>query len=521
MLRTSQTHPLSVDQVTTPYGGKIGLCFCPGRKQPDPVLGSWDRSLEADLVAIRDWGASALVTLLEQDELRRLGVKVLSERADELGLEWHHAPIRDMGVPNSQFESRWSYVGQRVRSLLTQGKHVVLHCRAGRGRTGMVAARLLVELGLSPEDAITAIRTARPGTIESDAQADHVRGCRPVSDHSVRMDQVLGCLLGGAVGDAFGYAVEFSTLAAIRARFGGAGIQHPVFDQGRLVVSDDTQMTLFTAEGLLRALRAAPDDDDRLIEEIRLAYLDWFSTQHGGGAETAVHGESGLLQHPPMWEIRAPGNTCLHALEMGGRGTVKEPINNSKGCGGVMRVAPCGLVPGWSAEKAFWIAADAAALTHGHPSGFVSAGALAAMINRLIAGDGLEGAIARATTLAEGWADGMETVAAVRTAMIEAASVTEESREMADHADRISRIGLGWVAEEALAIGIYAALVGRSFAEVIAIAANHDGDSDSTASIAGQIYGAWKGLGDLPNDWVRRLDVLDAVLAQAAELGAV
>lgn len=76
----------------------------------------------------------------------------------------------------------------------------------------------------------------------------------------------------------------------------------------------------------------------------------------------------------------------------------------------------------------------------------------------------------------------------------------------------VSRLGAGWVGEEALSVGLYSALTGRSFPEVLSIAANHSGDSDSTASIAGQLYGAWKGLADLPNEWIRKLDVLDILL---------
>jgi ADP-ribosyl-[dinitrogen reductase] hydrolase len=87
-----------------------------------------------------------------------------------------------------------------------------------------------------------------------------------------------------------------------------------------------------------------------------------------------------------------------------------------------------------------------------------------------------------------------------------------------DHASAVERLGKGWVGEEALAVSIYAALAGQSFREVFAIAANHDGDSDSTANIAGQLYGAWKGIADLPQSWTELLDVFDPAMRLVTEL---
>ena len=317
------------------------------------------------------------------------------------------------------------------------------------------------------------------------------------------MNRTLGVLLGGAVGDAFGYAVEFESLRSICARFGQDGIRAPVLDGGRLLVSDDTQMTLFTLEALLD-LPAAGDEANETSARDRLrdAYLDWQHTQAGTGS--GRHPVGRLALEPALRARRAPGNTCLSALAQGGDGSIAAPINNSKGCGGVMRVAPIGLFPDrYDAEQTFHLAAAAAALTHGHPSGFLSAGVLAAIVRHLIDGIDLVESAHRALAFLPAWKGHQETLAAVERALTLAAT------HAGDHAPAVRSLGEGWVGEEALAIALYATLVAPSYVDALVIAANHDGDSDSTASIAGQLWGAWHGIDGIPHDWVLALDVLD------------
>jgi ADP-ribosyl-[dinitrogen reductase] hydrolase len=202
----------------------------------------------------------------------------------------------------------------------------------------------------------------------------------------------------------------------------------------------------------------------------------------------------------------APGLTCLSALRAGGKGTIERPFNDSKGCGGVMRVAPIGMLAS-SPEDAAELAARAAALTHGHPSGYWSAGAMAAIVRMALDGAGLDDAARKASAIVAGRKGADETVKMIDAAL-KAASVARS-----DHREAIASLGNGgWCGEDALAIGLYSALSGKSFPQVLSIATNHDGDSDSTASIAGQLYGAAKGLADLPNQWIRRLDVLEILL---------
>lgn len=511
---TSQTHPLRIDAVETPTGGVIGMTFCPGKKQRHSISGHWDRDLTADLGVIKDWGAEALVTLMEPDELAWVEVGHLGDAVEALGLDWYHLPIRDVHPPGQRFENRWILYGLRLRRLLRRGGRVVLHCRGGLGRTGTVAARLLVELGMNPDDAMTAVRAARPGTIETAAQEAHVRACTEPEHNEAYLDRALGCLLGGAIGDAFGYAVEFDHLEAIEQRFGPAGLRDPVLIDGQMQVSDDTQMTLFTLEGLARA----PDHatPDQLITSIRHAYADWLDTQAGQSKGAGITGT--LATRKAMRHRRAPGTTCLSALRAGGHGTPERPINASKGCGAMMRVAPIGWLTAHQRVAAFDLAARAGALTHGHPDGWASAGMLAALIGELFYGKGLRRALAdsksiAATSLAQQRveADLLRTVARAE---------VSAKRLRHDPSRAIAQIGQGWVGEEALAIALYATLSAGSFEDAVRRAANHDGDSDSTAAIAGQIWGAWKGIDSLPMAWVRRLDVLPECLHGVAQLAS-
>lgn len=180
MIRTSQTHPLIINAVSISSGeGLIGITFCPGKKQKDAMTGIWERDLETDLKYIIDWGASALVTLIEQHEIESLGVTGLLDMAESLGLEWHHLSIRDRDIPTASFEEQWVSVSPHLRQLLNEGKKIVVHCKGGLGRAGTIAARLLVELGEDPDVAIKQVRDVRPGAIETSEQEDYV-GHSPV-----------------------------------------------------------------------------------------------------------------------------------------------------------------------------------------------------------------------------------------------------------------------------------------------------------------------------------------------------
>ena len=173
----SWLEPLPIDVVRAPdTEGRIGMSYCPGRYLRGWGLIGGQRDLPTDLERIRRWGARTMVTLLQESEFRTLGVPDLAETVPDRGFDWFHAPIRDFSAPGSAFELAWAEAGPVVRERLRQGEDVLLHCRAGLGRTGTVAARLLVEFGDDPETAIATVRRARQGTVENVEQADYIRG---------------------------------------------------------------------------------------------------------------------------------------------------------------------------------------------------------------------------------------------------------------------------------------------------------------------------------------------------------
>ncbi|MBM3140180.1 MAG: ADP-ribosylglycohydrolase family protein [Chloroflexi bacterium] len=322
-------------------------------------------------------------------------------------------------------------------------------------------------------------------------------------------ERVLGCLLGGAIGDALGAPLEFMSLQEIRHRWGQRGALTYAPLNGRTgVITDDTQMTLWTIEGLLRARSSEQQGRDTdTVAVIHRAYLRWLHTQgvpwtSARGPHIEDPGPTGwLVTNRRLFDEQAPGNTCLSALRSGLVGSPAEPINDSKGCGGAMRVAPVGLV----AEHPFELAMAVAAITHGHPSGYLAAAAFARVVADLLSGRSLPEAINAAheeLTLRTGH---QETSAAM-------SSAVDLERSSSGTAEDVERLGGGWVAEEALAIAIYCALRATDFRSGVILAANHSGDSDSTASMTGNLLGAKLGLGGLPPDLVEGLEARDLIM---------
>ncbi|MBC6449111.1 ADP-ribosylglycohydrolase family protein [Actinokineospora xionganensis] len=335
-------------------------------------------------------------------------------------------------------------------------------------------------------------------------------------DRVIPVDQWLGCLLAGAVGDALGGPVEFLSIADIRARFGPDGTTgYADAYGGRGKITDDTQLTLFTLEAMIRGHIAK-----RLLyfeqhpsSVLQHAYQRWLHTQgvpwHKAAGSYAMQAEPDgwLIGERDLFHRRAPGSTVLHALEGyaagAERGTMSHRLNDSKGCGAVMRAAPCAL---WSEDPldGFVIAAQAGALTHGHPSGYLAAGALAFLVHRLLDGAELPDAIADVRAELVTWEDSAETVAALDGAV----ALAERGRPSPE---ALAGLGGGWVGEEALAIGVCAALAADDLADGLLLAVNHSGDSDSTGSICGNLLGSVHGVGAIAADWLAELELRDVI----------
>lgn len=273
-------------------------------------------------------------------------------------------------------------------------------------------------------------------------------------------DKISACLLGGAMGDAMGADIEFWSLDQIRRD----GIR--ASDS----ITDDTQMTLFTAEGLIRArVRAAERGICAPEAVVHHALLRWYVTQ-GGRPQMQVC-DRGLIADPRLHRRRAPGLTCVSALAEATR-FGETALNDSKGCGTIMRVAPCALIAS-DVRQAEQLARDTSALTHGHVLGIEAAVAQARILFELLHGASLADAVGAVALSAP-----------IMRALDAAMTAPDDGRP-----ETVERQGAGWVAEEALSIAVYAARVGRDPDHGLRIAAIHSGDSDSTAAIAGNLLG--------------------------------
>lgn len=331
-------------------------------------------------------------------------------------------------------------------------------------------------------------------------------------------DRVRGSLIGGAIGDALGCPVEFIfTYEDIKRQYGENGITK--FDATESLISDDTQMTLFTALGLLNA----KEQNIAPIDAIRNAYIEWLYTQKGFRHKQYSNCWIGDL--PELNVCRAPGNTCITALEHIVQG--KDPMNSSKGCGGVMRIAPVPLY-GLSQNRIEDVsalnelAADAAELTHKHPLGYIPAYVMSHIIYCLGTDENptLEAFrkyVCEAMRMAENkYADKSLSVQTIRTLVDLALELS--CKDLPEN-ECVYQIGEGWVAEETLAIAIYCcAKHFDNFEKAIIASVNHGGDSDSTGAVTGNIMGAAIGYEAIPQHLKADLQLHDVILHVADDL---
>lgn len=336
-----------------------------------------------------------------------------------------------------------------------------------------------------------------------------------------------GCLVGGAIGDALGAPVEFMTTSQIISKFGQNGITDFVEFPGNIgEFTDDTQMTLFTAEGLLRAWHRAmlKGIEGAMHQIVHESYLRWLHTQGGqlidGKPNKGMREkENGwLIRRNELFKLRAPGNTCLSALSSGNAGSIESPINNSKGCGGIMRMAPVGLVFPGRNEYCFKVGSDFAAFTHGHPSGYLSAAFFASLVSDLAIGTDLKIAISKSVIILKQQPGHEKTSDAIQKAVdLYFAKKHALPTDKIALAGLIEQLGCGWVGEEALAISLFCCLCFQyDFKSGVLAAVNHSGDSDSTGSITGNILGLINGIGAIPKKWISNLGSSD-IVSQVAE----
>jgi ADP-ribosylglycohydrolase/protein-tyrosine phosphatase len=535
--KTSDSDPIRVDflpQHLLGTSGRIGMTFAPGKKDHG-MYALWNRDLGADLGHLVDvYGAAVLVSLVEDAELDLLSIRDLPAQADAAGLELLRFPFRDAGVPAS-VEAGAAIVGA-VLDAAVSGRNVVIHCRGGLGRTGLVAACCLVALGCDATDGISHVRAARAGAVETRGQEQFIhsfakehRGTRrpgEIEANRPPLARFRGCLLGGAIGDALGYPIEFEKSAiAILSKHGNTAPADLIGRRGGLaLVSDDTQMTLFVAEGVIRGIQRGRDRGIvSMPGSVQRSLVRWYATQTGIPLGP-VWGEwpGWLVRDRRLHVRRAPGNTCMSSLaaqlELRAEPGVDEPPNDSKGCGAVMRSAPIGLAAG-SRELAFDLGRSAGALTHGHPSGYLSAAYFASIIHDVSRGVELADAMDLAGPALVASPGHEEMITIVRAVHAAAKGGPPSPQE-------IERIGGGWTGEEALGIALLCALTAdvgspEGIAEALWRSVAHGGDSDSTGSITGNLLGAMVGVERLPARWLEQVELRDVVERIADDLHAV
>lgn len=325
--------------------------------------------------------------------------------------------------------------------------------------------------------------------------------------HTIDKEHFQGCLLGGAIGDALGYPIEFDSQAEILALYGPEGIRDlKLSKKGKALISDDTQMMLFTGEGILNAWEKKVDPAYAIWE----AYLRWYSTQGYPLAAPLKYGN--LYENTELHVRRGPGITCLSALATGKMGNRNTLLNNSKGNGTVMRVAPVALIHVDDTRKSFRLGMESGMITHGHPTAALSSGFLAAMLSEILKGHDIRESVMLSLELLDDYREAEETREAVEKALrlVDFDIAAEEA---------IPIIGPGKVAEEALAIAIYSSLsYSHDFKEGVIRSVNHGGDSDSTGIVTGYILGAYLGVSAIPEKWQQQVELADVILKMADDL---
>ena len=485
-MKTSHTHPLHIAEVYPgPAMGKIGITFCPGKRQPDAMTGSWARDLDTDLDAISSWGAVAVVTLIERAEMRLLNVANIGDKVAARHMVWHHLPIRDVTMPGPEFEASWREVGERLRHQLRSGFNVLVHCKGGLGRAGTIAARLLTELGWKPDRAIAEVRRVRPGAIETAAQERHVCNVkafdereRDTSLEGMR-DRAVGAFLGLAVGDAIGTTLEFSGRDSLPLLTGMAGGGPFQLQPGEW--TDDTAMALALGDSL-------EDCDGLDPKDLMRKFVSW--RDEGSYSCTGKCFDIGLTTSSALSRFKRTGDPLAGSTDP-----------ETAGNGSLMRLAPV-AVRHFRQRDAMRSAAELQSrTTHAAPEAVDACVAFAEMLADAINGWTPQRVISDRGGSVRPWAGRIEAIMA------------GSWRSKARNEIRSS----GYVAHS-----LEAALwcVGRtgSFAEAVLLAANLGDDADTTAAITGQLAGALYGARSIPQAWRETVTLGARIEAMAGRL---
>ena len=462
------------------------------------------------------FGIRHFIDLTEEGELRPYAHLLPSDAT------YTRFPIKDCSAPTSV--ERVRRLLQRIEDFKKTNGYVYVHCRGGVGRTGTIVACYLSQNCEEPDlkHTLEVLRgnfsempkSAYRNIPETKAQIDFIEQFINTNmiykeGQAERVaDSIRGSMMAGAAGDALGYEVEFKSRRTILSRFGDQGITKFALDSnGKALISDDTQMSLFTANGILMGLTRGfmRGIGGRPEKYVTKAYLDWYYTQTDRKHETPTDDwhATWLRDLPEMALRRAPGNTCMNACESLLRGV--EVQNNSKGCGGIMRVAPLALLNagytsrdnrGYSVEELAEAGGYIAECTHKHPLGFLPASLLTVLLYKVVpmtteqVREEIDDIVNDTVNILDHIYKGKYESEKAYLKTLTDKAVRLAHSDISD-ADAISELGEGWVAEETWAIALYCAIRHiDSVEDAIIASVNHDGDSDSIGSVCGNIMGA-------------------------------
>ncbi|WP_244472936.1 ADP-ribosylglycohydrolase family protein [Methylobacterium sp. Leaf100] len=459
MTKTTDNPIRIAEVVVGRHGGRIGITFAPGKKQPHGMSGPHDRDLGTDLDAIAAWDAAAVVTLMEAHELEEVRIAAIGEEVRRRHMEWYHASIVDVSVPDAAFEVTWPALSVRLRGLLARGARVLVHCRGGLGRSGSVAARLLVENGVEAGEALAKVRAVRPGAIETLEQerwvaAGHVEPLsHPSTVHGATRDRATGAMVGLAIGDALGTSIEFSSKPryAVLDHIVGGGPFRLLAGQW----TDDTAQALALADSLVHD----PNLDARDL-------MDRFVAWRGDGAYSCTG---------TCFDIGNATRAALVRYERTGDPVSGSTSETASGNGALMRLAPV-AIRHWLDPDALRATSDRQTrTTHGSPATVRCSRLLGDLLAQAIAGTPLNDVLGSPSAEAvEGGWRGL-------------------------HRDAIE--GSGYVVRS-LQAAAWAVSRTTDFRSAVVLAANLGDDADTTAAIAGQLAGAVYGLSGIPQDWL-------------------
>ncbi len=268
-------------------------------------------------------------------------------------------------------------------------------------------------------------------------------------------DKIINALYALAVGDAVGNHFEF------KSDINQYGVIEYANNANTLVISDDTQMTLF---GISAIYNSNSNELSRLEKSFIKEYLNWYKTQ----TEYQIN-NSGLLQFSSLFSRQAPGNTCLSALKSIANN--KEVVNDSYGCGSVMRLLPVVMLYNYrDLDEVIEIAKMTANITHKHTYNDVAVLKYMDATKSVLRGEPIKNVI---------------------------------------QCDHMSDIGEGWTAVECVDMAIWAFTNATTFDELLMLSIAHDGDSDSVAAIAGSLWGL-SGR-EVPQKYINKLTAQDAL----------